>query len=218
MPTRIPRAFFDRPTLEVARDLLGARLVRLYEGERLSGRIVEVEAYIGLEDKASHARMGPTARNAAMFGPPGHAYVYLIYGVHTCLNLVTEAEGFPAAVLVRALEPLEGIERQRALRGGRPLRDLTRGPGRLCQALAIGLDFDGADLCSPEAQLWLEFDRRYPPEAVACSPRVGVRGDARAISVPWRFFVAGSPWVSGTAKLNREALRPCPREDAVREG
>ncbi len=216
MPTRIPRTFFDRPTLEVARDLLGARLVRLYEGERLSGRIVEVEAYFGLDDRASHARMGPTARNAPMFGPPGYAYVYLIYGMHFCLNLVTEPEGFPAAVLVRALEPLEGIERQQALRGGRPLRDLTRGPARLCQALAIDRAFNGCDLCSPEAQLWLEFDRRYPPEAVACSPRVGVRGDARALSAPWRFFVAGSPWVSGPASLNRQGIRPCPGAEEER--
>ncbi len=195
---------------------MGVRLVRLYDGERLSGRIVEVEAYIGLEDRASHARMGPTARNAAMFGPPGHAYVYLIYGVHFCLNLVTEKEGFPAAVLVRALEPLEGIERQRALREGRPLRDLARGPGRLCQALAIDRRFDKADLCAPQALLWLEFDRVIPTEQVACSPRVGVRGDERARSVPWRLFVADSPWVSGPARLNREALRPCPREGETR--
>ncbi|HHS96728.1 MAG TPA: DNA-3-methyladenine glycosylase, partial [Chloroflexi bacterium] len=152
--TRLRREFFDRDTLEVARDLLGRVLVRVLDGERLSGRIVEVEAYIGEDDRASHARFGPTERNAAMYGPPGHAYVYLIYGVHHCLNLVTGPEGFPAAVLIRALEPLEGVEQMRGLRGGRP--DLTNGPGRLCQALGIDLRFDGADLCAPDALLFVE--------------------------------------------------------------
>ncbi len=210
MPVRIPRTFFDRPTLRVARELLGARLVRLHEGQRLSGRIVEVEAYIGQDDRASHARMGPTPRNAAMFGPPGHAYVYLIYGVHTCLNLVTEEEGFPAAILVRALEPVEGIEQQQRWRGNVPLRNLARGPGRLCRALGIDRSFNGVDLCSETSTLWVEFDRHYADEAIACSPRIGVRGDETAIRAPWRFFVADSPWVSGSATFNRGSVHPCP--------
>ncbi|HEY76410.1 MAG TPA: DNA-3-methyladenine glycosylase [Thermoflexia bacterium] len=192
--TRLGREFFDRDTLEVARDLLGRVLVRVLDGERLSGRIVEVEAYIGEDDLASHARFGPTERNAAMYGPPGHAYVYLIYGVHHCLNLVTGPEGFPAAVLIRALEPLEGVERMRALRGGRP--DLTNGPGRLCQALGIDLRFDGADLCAPDALLFVEEGEPVPDDRVGRSPRVGVTGDERARTAPWRLFVKDSPFLS----------------------
>ncbi len=186
---RLSRDFFARDTLAVARDLLGRLLVRELDGERLSGRIVEVEAYIGEEDQASHARCGRTARNAAMYGPPGHAYVYLIYGMHYCLNLVTGEEGFPAAVLVRALQPLEGIERMRAHRHSRADHHLTDGPGRLCQALAIDRRFDGADLCAPESVLFLETGCPVADEAVVRGPRVGVRGDEFALSAPWRFYV-----------------------------
>ena len=193
---RLEREFFARDTLRVARDLLGRVLVRVLDGERLSGRIVEVEAYIGEEDQASHARVGRTERNAAMYGPPGHAYVYLIYGVHHCLNLVTEREGFPAAVLVRALEPLEGIERMRALRAGRPDRQLTSGPGRLCQALAIDRRFDGADLCAPDSLLFLEEGKPVSEHSIAAGPRVGVRGDEAALRAPWRFYLRGNPYVS----------------------
>ena len=193
---RLEREFFARDTLRVARDLLGRVLVRVLDGERLSGRIVEVEAYIGEEDQASHARVGRTERNAAMYGPPGHAYVYLIYGVHHCLNLVTEREGFPAAVLVRALEPLEGIERMRALRGGRPNRQLTSGPGRLCQALAIDRGFDGADLCAPDSLLFLEEGKPVSEHNIASGPRVGVRGDEAALRAPWRFYLRENPYVS----------------------
>ncbi|HIE38836.1 MAG TPA: DNA-3-methyladenine glycosylase [Anaerolineales bacterium] len=191
---RLEREFFARDTLEVARDLLGRVLVRLLDGERLSGRIVEVEAYIGEEDLASHARVGRTERNAAMYGPPGHAYVYLIYGMYHCLNLVTGPEGFPAAVLVRALEPLEGLERMRDLRSGRP--QLTNGPGRLCQALAIDRRFDGADLCASAGRLFVEEGRPIDQEAVVSTPRVGVRGDERARSALWRLYLRDNPWVS----------------------
>lgn len=194
---RLPREFFDRPTLQVARDLLGQVLVRLLNGGRLSGRIVEVEAYIGEDDLASHARFGRTERNAAMYGPPGHAYVYQIYGVHHCLNIVTEREGFPAAVLVRALEPLEGLEMMRARRGSVPDPLLTGGPARLCQALAIDRTLDKADLCAPDAVLFVEAGPPIPDERVATSPRVGVQGDRRARTVPWRFYVQGHPCVSG---------------------
>jgi len=190
------REFFARDTLTVARELLGQRLVRVLDGVRLSGRIVEVEAYIGEDDQASHARFGRTRRNAAMYGPPGHAYVYFIYGMHHCLNIVTEREGYPAAVLVRALEPLEGMERMRARRGDRPDVQLTSGPARLCQALGIDQRFDGADLCAPGALLFLEEDTAVPDGAVATGPRIGVRGDEVAVSVPWRFCVRGSPYVS----------------------
>ncbi len=194
---RLPREFFDRDTLQVARDLLGQVLVRRLKGRRLSGRIVEVEAYIGEDDLASHARFGRTARNAAMYGPPGCAYVYQIYGIHHCLNIVTEREGFPAAVLVRALEPLEGREEMRARRGPVPDHLLTAGPARLCQAMAIDRALDKADLCALDAVLFVEEGSPIPDEAVATGPRVGVQGDIRARTVPWRFYVRGHPCVSG---------------------
>jgi len=194
--TRLWRKFFARQTLDVAPDLLGRILVRRLEGERLSGRIVEVEAYVGEEDQASHARPGRTRRNAAMYGSPGQAYVYLIYGMHHCLNVVSGEEGFPAAVLIRALEPLEGLARMRDLRGGRPRVELTNGPGKLCQAMQIDRSFDGTDLCAPDAALFLEQGRPVDGEEVATSPRIGVRGDQTARTVPWRFYVAGNRFVS----------------------
>jgi len=170
--------------------------VRTIEGRRFSGRIVEVEAYIGEDDLASHACVGLTQRNAVMFGPPGFAYVYLIYGMHHCLNVVTEAEGFPAAVLIRALEPLEGVEEMRERRPrARRLEDLTNGPGKLCQALAIDRSLNGHDLTRGEL-LWIEADQLVSEGEVARSPRVGVRGDDQAISAPWRFYVVGNPYVS----------------------
>jgi DNA-3-methyladenine glycosylase len=195
--SRLSRDFFARDTLTVAREMLGQRLVRVLDGARLSGRIVEVEAYVGEDDQASHARPGRTQRNAPMYGPPGHAYVYLIYGMHNCLNVVTERAGFPAAILVRALEPLEGVDRMRALRGGRPDLPLVSGPARLCQALDIDRRFDGADLCAPGALLFLEEDAPIPDEAVATGPRVGVRGDEVALTALWRFYQRDSQHVSG---------------------
>jgi len=199
LPQALPRDFFGRPTLLVARELLGQRLVRHWEGHRLAGRIVEVEAYIGMDDLASHARFGKTKRNAAMFGPPGCAYVYLIYGMYACLNLVTEAENFPAAVLIRALEPVEGIEIQQQRRGASiARRDLARGPGRLCQALAIDRSLDGVDVCAPGAPLWIEPDADIVVGDVMQGPRIGVTGDEAARTAPWRFLVRDSPWVSGT--------------------
>lgn len=193
---RLERRFFARDTLEVARDLLGRRLVRVAEGRRLAGSIVEVEAYVGEEDEASHASPGMTERNTSMYGRPGHAYVYLIYGMHTCFNVVTGQTGFPAAVLVRALEPAEGLEAMRERRGGRPDEELTSGPGRLCEALGIELRFDGVDLCAPEASLFLEVGDPVSDERVAKGPRINVRGDEIAMKVPWRFYVEGNRYVS----------------------
>ncbi len=202
--SRLSRDFFARDTLTVARELLGQRLVRVLDGKRLSGRIVEAEAYVGDGDRACHASRGRTRRNATMFGPPGHAYVYFIYGMHHCLNAVTEREGYPAAVLIRALEPLEGIEEMRTRRwpglakgrAGRPDVQLTSGPARLCQALEIDRQFDGADLCAPDALLFLEEDVPVPVETIATGPRVGVRGDELAVTIPWRFYIRGSRYVS----------------------
>lgn len=185
---RLPREFYARPTLEVARCLLGQRLVRVLDGRRLSGRIVETEAYIGGDDLASHASRGRTPRTDPMFGPPGFAYVYFIYGMYHCLNVVTEPEGFPAAVLIRAIEPVEGIDRMRQLRPGRPDTDLANGPGKLCQALAIDLRLNRADLVAGSA-LFIEADDPLEPAQVLQTPRVGVRGDRLARERPWRFLI-----------------------------
>ena len=194
--SRLDRGFFTRDVLTVARELLGQRLVRLVGGERLSGRIVEVEAYDGPDDQASHARPGRTERNASMYGPPGHAYVYFIYGMHYCLNAVAEPEGQPAAVLIRALEPLEGLQAMRQRRGGRARTTLTSGPARLCQALAIDRRFDGVDLCAGEGLLTIEADQIAPTCSVETSRRVGVRGDETAVNAPWRFYIVDNPYVS----------------------
>jgi DNA-3-methyladenine glycosylase len=201
---RLLREFFARDTLSVARDLLGCCLVRtVAAGERgqagasrMSGIIVEVEAYIGEEDEASHASHGLTMRNASMYGPPGHAYVYLIYGMYHCFNVVTEGEGFPAAILIRALEPLEGLPLMRECRGGRPDEQLTSGPGRLCEALLIDRQFDGADLCAPSARLFLEAGRPMAEDSVAVGPRINVRGNETALNAPWRLYVGGNRHVS----------------------
>lgn len=181
----LPRTFYLRPTLAVARDLLGCRLVRSLDGERLSGRIVEVEAYIGEDDLASHAARGCTDRNRAMYGPGGLAYVYLIYGMHHCLNVVTEPEGFPAAVLIRAIAPEEGVATMQRRRSGRTAH-LTDGPGKLCQALAIDRRLDGHDLALGRA-LWLEAGEPLPDAQIVATPRVGVGGDERARRALWRF-------------------------------
>jgi len=192
---RLKRDFYRRDTLTVARELLGQRLVRIVDGQRLSGLIVEVEAYIGEEDAACHAARGRTPRNEVMYGPPGHAYVYFIYGMHHCLNVVTEEEGFPAAVLIRAIEPLAGLEIMRHHRPGKPDGELTNGPAKLCQALAIDKSFNGVDLCTSEA-LFIEEGQRVTEEEIATSPRIGIKADARARSVPWRFFLQGNAFIS----------------------
>jgi len=192
---RLPREFYARPTLIVARELLGQRLVRVLDGHRLAGRIVEVEAYLDERDQASHARPGPTRRNAPMYGPPGHAYVYFIYGMYYCLNAVTEPEGSPAAVLIRALDPLEGLERMRHHRPGRSNCDLTNGPGKLCQALAVDKALNRADLCQSD-EIWFEAGALPADEQIATSPRIGVRGDQRARTAPWRFYIQGHPCLS----------------------
>lgn len=185
---RIEWDFFARSTLEVARDLLGCRLVRVLDGRRLSGIITETEAYIGEEDQTSHASAGRTARNEVMYGPPGHAYVYLIYGIHHCLNVVTEEEGFPAAVLIRGLQPEAGIDMMRRHRPGRPDSELTDGPGKLCQALQIDRTLNGADLMSGEA-LFIERNHPIEDSRIRTTPRIGVRGDKAAIMAPWRLMV-----------------------------
>ncbi len=190
--SRLGREFFARDTLTVARELLGQRLVRVIEGQRLSGRIVETEAYIGEEDAACHASVGRTPRTKVMYGPPGQAYVYFIYGMHHCLNVVTEREGFPAAVLIRAIEPEEGLEVMRANRPGRPNVELTNGPAKLCQALRIDRRLNGVDLCTSD-ELFLEGAETVSEAHIVATPRVGVRGDEAALNAPWRFYMPSRP-------------------------
>ena len=192
---KLGRDFYQRSTLMVARELLGKRLVRVVDGQRISGLIVEVEAYISEDDAACHAARGRTPRNKAMYGPPGTAYVYFIYGMHHCLNAVTEEEGFPAAVLIRALEPLEGLEIMRHYRPGKPDSELTNGPAKLCQALAIDRDFNRVDLCTSKV-LFIEEGRMVAQEEIGTSPRIGIKADELAMSVPWRFYLQGNAFVS----------------------
>ena len=200
---KLTRDFYDRPTLRVAGDLIGKVLVHRSPDGTTAGAIVEVEAYIGESDPACHAAPGPTARNRPLYGPPGFAYVYLNYGIHNLFNVVTEQDGQPAAVLVRALMPLEGIEwmrRRRApdRRGGEaiPEHQLCRGPGSLARAMGITLTDNRVDLCG--RRLWLE-DRGIDYPAVVWGPRVGI---SVGMEHPWRCFVAGCPAVSGKTKTS----------------
>ncbi len=178
--------FYNRPTLTVARDLLGARLVRILDGARLAGFIIETEAYIGEIDLGCHARAGHTKRTEVMYGPPGYAYVYFTYGNHWMLNAVTEQEGFPAAVLIRAIQPVEGKEIISARRGGRD----TLGPGKLAQALGIGASENRSDLTDMASGLWIEEGVSVPDESVTIGPRVGLYTVPEPWkSIPWRFRV-----------------------------
>lgn len=188
---RLPRAFFDRDTVTVARALLGQRLVRVIDGQRVSGRICEVEAYGGPNDEASHA-FRRTPRSAIMYGPPGYAYVYLIYGIYFCLNAVTEADGRPGAVLCRALIPDEGIVAMRARRGDIPERRLADGPGKLCRALGITRAQNGLDLTTA-GELFIGADRPASDDQVIATARIGVRGNAEARARLWRFVWRQSP-------------------------
>jgi len=215
----LPRAFFDRPGPEVARDLVGSLLVhRLADGTRLAGRIVEVEAYVGDgSDPGSHSHRGETRRNRSMFGPPGHLYAYRSYGVHTCANVVCEARGRGAAVLLRALEPTLGIARMRALRGlpaRAPERLIASGPGRLAQALGITLAHDGCSLLRGALVLH-RAARGSPRPRVAVSARIGL---TRGSEIPYRYFDPESACVSrarpaarGSSRRRRAPGRPAAR-------
>ncbi len=188
----LPRAFYDRDVLDVARDLLGCVLVRELASARCGGRIVEVEAYLPTRDPANHAYRGRTRRNASMFGPPGHAYVYAIHA-RWCLNAVTGPVGVPAAVLIRAIEPQMGLELMQARRPNSDLRDLARGPARLCEALAIDRALDGWDLTLGRG-LWIAAPiDPVDPGQIRVTSRVGV---TRAKELPLRLLVASSPYVS----------------------
>lgn len=192
LETILPAAFYDRPVLDVARDLLGRRLVRCINGQRVGGLIVECEAYRGEEDLACHARAGRTPRTAVMYGPPGQAYVYFTYGMHWMLNCVTGPQGFPAAVLIRAIQPREGLQQIAARRAGRPPRDWCNGPAKLCQALDIDGQHNGLPLWQDSGGLWLESGQPVPDGQVRCTPRIGIpRVPEPWRSMPWRFVLDG---------------------------
>jgi DNA-3-methyladenine glycosylase len=200
----LPRAFYVRHAVTVARDLLGRVLVYDAPGGRVAGRIVEVEAYRGRGDAASHAYRGLTRRNAVMFGPPGHAYIYFTYGMHHCLNLVTEPAGSPAAVLIRALEPLSGLPLMRRRRPRAADVALARGPGNVAAALGLTRAHDGGDLI--RGPLWLS-DRpaRRGGARVLSGARIGVRV---ARERAWRFRLEGHPCVSGPGRVVPRAAPP----------
>lgn len=188
MPSPLPRSFYARGTLTVARELLGMHLIRADGALRREGRIVEVEAYKGPSDLAAHSSKGRTQRTEVMFGPAGHAYVYLIYGFWNCLNVVTAREGIPHAVLIRGLEPVRDVS------------DTTHGPGLLCRAMNIDRALNGEDLLGP--RLWIENPRDYRPPRVVRATRIGVDYAGDWAKKPWRFYDGDSIHVS-TAKRRK---------------
>ena len=184
----LPRDFYNRPTLTVARELIGARLVRMQDSIKLVGLITETEAYISGKDLACHAKAGRTLRTAVMFEEPGHAYVYFTYGNHWMLNVVTERVGFPAAILIRAIQPIEGVDVMLERRNGRD----TYGPGKLCQAMEITKRENGVDLTNEQGNLWIEQGVKVPNSLVTKGPRVGLNNTPEPwLSKPWRFLVKG---------------------------
>ena len=195
----LPREFYARDPREVSRDLLGKVLVRRARRKLLAGRIVEVEAYLGDDDPAAHAAAGKTLRNAVLFGPPGHSYVYFIYGNHYCFNVSCLPDGIAGGVLFRALEPLFGVEAMAQARGISvyvlsDLPQLTSGPGRLAEALGITRERDNdKDITSAKSDLWIGDDG-YRPARIATTTRIGI---TKAAKLPLRYLIAGNPFVSG---------------------
>jgi len=182
----LSRSFYNRPTLTVARELLGARLIRIDRGRKLVGLITETEAYISEKDQACHCKAGRTPRTQIMFGEAGHAFVYFTYGNHWMLNAVTEAVDFPAAVLIRAIQPIEGIEIMSKRRSGRD----TFGPGKLTQAMGITKSQNEVDLTETNSGLWIEAGITVPDKIVTKGPRVGLNKTPEPwLSKPWRFLV-----------------------------
>ncbi len=203
MAKQLEQVFFARPARQVAADLLGKSLVRLVNGRRLSGIIVETEAYCDAveRDLACHgdkANQGqPTPRTAVMFGPAGVAYVYFTYGMHWMFNIVTGQPNQANAVLIRALEPIEGIEQMGVNRNGRSHTQLTNGPAKLAQALAIDKSLNGANLCAADGVIWLETAPAALPEAIATGPRIGLGQTPEPwFSIPWRYWLRDNPFVS----------------------
>lgn len=197
LPLTLPHAFYARDTIDVARDLLGQRVVhQLIDGTRLSGRIVETEAYLGEFDQAAHSfGLRRTPRTEVMFGPPGLSYIYFIYGMYFCLNAITMAEGVPEAVLIRALEPVEGIERMQSRRPHLPKEKLANGPGKLCLSLELTREQNGLDLTLSK-KLFIERDGAVMDSEIIEGPRVGIGMEHDAVHWPLRFAVRGHPSVS----------------------
>lgn len=192
----LPREFYLRPTEEVARDLLGCLLVHRIEGETLVARLVETEAYLSTGDPGCHAARGRTERNAMMFGPPGSIYVYLIYGMHLCMNLVTQPEGVAEAVLLRAAEPLFGIEAMRRRRGRDALKDLCSGPAKLANAFGVTLEDNGGDITRGELFI---APAPEPHDEIAVTTRIGL-GEGCGEELMLRYLTPGSPWLSRAPK------------------
>ena len=188
----LARSFYERHTVRVAKELLGKVLVRRLRSTVLRGIIVEAEAYRGQDDPASHAYVGRTERNQVMFGQPGHAYVYFTYGMHYCLNVTTEPIGQAGAVLIRAIQPVKGIEAMMKRRGTNRIRDLTNGPAKLTEAFAVTTALNGHDLTTVGRLFIAENDK---PEAfrIASTSRIGI---GAGVEKPWRFFIEGNPFVS----------------------
>lgn len=198
MTDPFPASFYNLSALTVARELLGARLVRVLDnGVRVSGRIVETEAYTGLDDMASHGRKKRTPRNLVMYGPPGHAYVYFTYGNWWLPNVVVEPEDQPAAVLIRAVEPVEGLDEMAARRPDRPPLEWTNGPAKLALAMEIGQALNGVDMTTTANRFWIEPDEIVPDELVRTGPRIGMGKTPEPwYSMPWRWWVGGNLYVS----------------------
>ena len=198
----LPLPFYARPAQQVARDLLGKTLVHQWQGVRLAGRIVETEAYCDSAepDLACHgSRNGgrPTPRTAVMFGRAGHSYVYFTYGMHWLFNIVTGEEGQANAVLIRALEPTEGEAHMAMHRAPRPRPEWTNGPAKLTQALALNKSHNGLNLCAADGVIWVEDAPAVPPNLIATGPRIGLGQTPEPwLSIPWRYWVAGHPFVS----------------------
>jgi len=202
---KIKKSFYNRNTLKVAREILGKFLVKKIGDKRIAGKIVETEGYVGPSDLASHASRGKTARTAPMFGPPGYAYIYLVYGLNYCFNIVTEKEDYPAAILIRAIEPAEGAnimfknrhfdKKQKLNSQVSNLKFLTNGPGKLCQALKIDKSLNTLDLT--KNTLWLE-DRgvKIKPSEIVAAKRIGVDYAGKYKNKPWRFYIRGNKFVS----------------------
>jgi DNA-3-methyladenine glycosylase len=192
MPTQqLPRSFFARDTVQVAREILGKTLVRREGDQQIVGIITETEAYRGEDDLACHARAGRTPRTAVMYGPPGHAYVYFNYGMHWLFNIVTEKKDFPGAVLIRALHPIQGLDIIAQRRKGRPQFQWTDGPAKLCQALGIDKQLNGIDICHPNAPIFVQDGESIPDSRVTIGPRVGLNKVLEPWkSNPWRFQIS----------------------------
>ncbi|ART62638.1 DNA-3-methyladenine glycosylase [Kushneria marisflavi] len=209
-PVPLPRSFYRQPTLEVARQLLGCHLIVDDGQERLIGRITETEAYLGLVDTACHSSHGRTQRTEVMFGPPGYAYVYIIYGIYDMLNLVTEVEDDPCAVLIRAIEPVQGEETMVARRNGKRGREMLNGPGKLTRAMGITkTTFNRCDVCSGEG-LWIESGTPVSEEDIIRSPRIGIDyAQPEHRDAPWRLRIA-------TPQLRRQLEKRAARQGSTK--